>query len=134
MRKNRRNRNIPCPFKVGDQIRPVAMFEHHDYRRGESYEVVQIDPNDSTLQARDEHGQTGAWIRWCDCDKHNEIGWEWLKGQLSVEALELLAAFDGVQNLKLRQEVRIALVAQLPGLRDKVLDACVSLESKSNSL
>ena len=54
---------MPCPFKPGDRIRPIAMFEHHDYRRGESYEVVRIDSNDSTLNARDEHGRIGAWIR-----------------------------------------------------------------------
>ena len=122
---------MPCPFKPGDRIRPIAMFEHHDYRRGESYEVVEIDPNDSTLKARAEHGQTGAWIRWRDCEKFNDIGWEWLKGQLSAEALELLTAFDGLQNLKLRPEVRIALVEQVPVLKDKVLDACVALESKT---
>jgi hypothetical protein len=131
MRRHNRNRSMPCPFKPGDRIRPIAMFEHHDYRRGESYEVIEIDPNDSTLKARAEHGQTGSWIRWRDCEKFNDIGWEWLKGQLSAEALELLTAFDGLQNLTLRSEVRIALVEQVPALKDKVLDACVALESKT---
>lgn len=131
MRPLRRNRKPPCPFKEGERIRPIAMFEHHDYRRGESYEVVSIDPGDSTLKARDEHGQTGRWIRWCDCEKFNEIGWDWLKGQLSAETLELLAAFDGLQNLKLRAEVRIALVERMPALKGKLLDACVALESKT---
>ena len=131
MRQRRRNSNTPCPFKAGDRIRPIAMFEHHDYRRGESYEVVQIDSNDSTLRARDEHGRTGKWIRWHDCEMFNEIGWEWLKGELSAEALELLSAFDGLQTLRLRPEIRIALVERLPALKEKVLDACVALESKT---
>lgn len=132
MKNNRRNRLKNCPFNVGDRIRPIAMFEHHNYRRGESYEVVEIDPNDSTLKARDEHGDIGHWIRWDDCEKSNNIGWDWLKGQLSAEALELLSAFDGLQSLTLRPEVRIALVSQLPRLKEKILDACVSLESESN--
>jgi len=134
MKRNRRNNpsNQPCPFCIGDRIRPIAMFECHDYRRGESYEVVEIDPNDSTLKARDEHGQIGRWIRWCDCERFNEIGWVWLKGQLPAETLELLAAFDGLQTLKLRPELRIALVQQVTGLKDKVLDACVALESTPN--
>lgn len=131
MKQRRRIRNMPCPFKPGDRIRPTAMFEHHDYRRGESYEVVQIDPNDSTLQARDEHGRVGHWIRWRDCEMFNEIGWEWLKGQLSAETLELLSAFDGLQNLKLRPEIRIALVERLPALKEKVLDVCVALETRT---
>ena len=132
MRHSRRKQRIPCPFKVGDRIRPIDMFECHDYRRGECYEVMEIDHRDGTLNARDEHGRTGAWIRWRDCEKDDSIGWEWLKGQLSSDTLELLAAFDGLQNLKLRPEVRIALVRQLPDLKEKLLNACVSLESKSN--
>lgn len=131
MRQRRRNRNTSCPFKPGDRIRPIAMFEHHDYRRGESYEVVEIDTGDSTLKARDEHGQVGAWILWCDCEMFNDIGWDWLKGHLSAEALELLSAFDGLQTLKLRPEVRMALVERLPALKEKVLDACVALESRN---
>ena len=134
MRRQKRIRPITSPFRIGDRICPIAMFDHHDYRRGESYTVVEIDPNDSTLKARDEHGQNGRWIRWCDCEKFNEIGWEWLKGQLSAEALELLTAFDGLQNLKLRPQVRMALVNHLPGLKDKVLDACVALEPKTNEV
>jgi len=131
-RKSRRPRNTaPCQFKTGDRIRPIAMFENHDYRRGESYEVVDIDPNDQTLRARDEHGNTGRWIRWCDCEAFADIGWEWLKGQLSAEALELLAAFDGLQTLKLRPDLRIALMSGIPSLKSRVLEACVSLESKT---
>lgn len=105
------------------------MFEHHDYRRGESYEVVRIDPSDGTLKARDYHGDTGSWIRWADCEKCNDIGWDWLKGQLSAEALELLSAFDGLNTLTLRPDVRCALAGQVPALKDKVLDACLALES-----
>jgi hypothetical protein len=131
MRQLRRNNNTPCPFKVGDRILPIDKFEHHDYRRGESYVVVEIDGGDSTLKARDEHGQTGRWIRWRDCEKFNDIGWEWLKGQLSVEALELLSAFDGLQTLRLRPEIRIALVERLPALKEKVIDACVAPESRT---
>lgn len=131
MRHHKRNRNMPCPFKPGDRIRPTAMSEHHNYRRGESYEVIEIDPNDYTLKARDGHGQTGRWIRWRDCEMFNEIGWEWLKGQLSAEALELLSAFDGLQTLRLRHEIRIALVERLPALKEKVIDACVALESRT---
>lgn len=109
------------------------MFEHHDYRHGESYEVVQIDPNDATLQARDEHGQTGRWIRWRDCEATADIGWEWLKGQLAAETLELLAAFDGLQTLKLRPDIRIALIQQVPSLKERVLAACESMDTPATT-
>lgn len=134
MKRHRRNRSHSsqsCPFHVGERIRPIAMFEAHDYRRGEIYQVVNIDENDSTLQARDRAGQMMRWIRWVDCEKVDEIGWEWLKGQLSADALELLAAFDGLDTLTLRPEIRAALIQQVPGLKDKVLDACVALENQT---
>jgi hypothetical protein len=133
IRRNNRQSSHSCPFRVSERIRPIAMFDCHDYRRGESYEVVNIDTNDSTLQARDEHGQLGRWIRWRDCEKFDDIGWEWLKGQLSADALEILSAFEGLNNLTLRPELRVALIQQVPGLKDKVLDACVAFETKSNN-
>ena len=129
MRHHRRHRNAACPFKPGDRIRPTAMFAHHDYQRGETYEVVDIDRNDSTLRARDVAGNTRSWIRWQDCEPAEEIGWDWLKGQLSAEALELLSAFDGLQSLKLRPDLRAALVKQVPALKERVLDACEALET-----
>ena len=124
----RRNRNVPCQFKTGDRIRAIAMFEHHDYRRDESYEVVHIDTNDQTLQARDENGQVGHWIRWRDCEGADDLGWEWLKGQLPAEALELLSAFDGLGSLKLRADLRVALIQEIPSLKARVLDVCATLD------
>ena len=118
-----------CPFKPGDIIHPTDMFKHHGYRRGESYEVVNIDPNDSTLRAKDKQGNLGSWIRWCDCALSNTIGWEWLKGQLSSEALEILAAFEGLETLKLRPDLRIALITRMPMLKERVLEAAISSET-----
>ena len=131
--RHRRKTTTPCPFAIGSRIRPIAMFDHHDYRRGENYEVTAIDPNDSTLQARDEHGQTGRWIRWRDCEAASEIGWDWLKGQLPAAALELLSAFDGLQTLKLRPDIRIALIQQTPNLKERVLAACEALEASATT-
>lgn len=108
------------------------MFGHHDYNQGENYEVVEIDRSDSTLKARNAQGSVLNWICWRDCEAYNEIGWEWLKGQLSVEALEILSAFDGLNFLKLREEIRIALIQNVPNLKEQVLHACLALESQKN--
>lgn len=129
----RRSGSATCPFKVGERIRPIAKFDCHDYRRGESYEVTEIDPRDSTLRARDANGQTGSWIRWNDCEKADEIGWDWLKGELSAEALELLSAFDGLSRLRLRPDLRVALVASVPDLKGRILDTCTALETTSTN-
>jgi hypothetical protein len=118
-----------CPFKIGARIRPIAMFEHHRYKPDENYVVTQIDTNDRTLVARNAEGRVGRWIRWCDCESIDGIGWDWLKGVLPADALELLSAFDGVQLLALRSDIRKALVAQAPELKGRILNACEALES-----
>jgi hypothetical protein len=129
----RRISNQPCKFKIGDRIRATAMFDRHDYRRDETYEVVEIDHNDSTLRARDETGAVGRWIRWQDCDVSDEIGWDWLKGQLPAETLELMSAFDGLGTLKLRADLRVAIIQHLPALKVRVIEACAELEANAAS-
>jgi hypothetical protein len=121
---------MTCPFRIGGRIRPIAMFEHHRYKPGGIGVVTQIDANDRTLKASDAEGRVGRWIRWCDCESVDQIGWDWLKGELPAAALELLAAFDGLQSLTLRRDVSQALVAQAPELKARILGACEALENQ----
>lgn len=129
MRRKSRSATKACPFKPGDRIRAVAMFEHHDYEGGRNYTVRDIDPNDSTLRALDENGKRGSWIRWDDCRSVSEIGWDWLKGRLPAESLELLSAFNGLERLKLRQDVTFALVSEIPSLKQRILGLTETLET-----
>ena len=104
------------------------MFEHHNYEQGKTYLVVDIDKNDYTLRARDETGNVGTWIRWADCAIIQDIGWHWLKEQLPPDALALLSAFDGLERLKLRDDVIYALVSEVPSLRKGILASAAKLE------
>jgi hypothetical protein len=126
----RRQSNQSYPFKVGDKIRAIAAFGHHGYEPARCYTVTSVDGNDSTLKARDSTGSEGNWIKWCDCQKTNGIGWDWLKTILPAEALDLLAAFDGLENLELREDLRNRLVLQIPGLHDKILLAMADEETQ----
>jgi len=133
-RSNRRHplHNSPsvCPFRPGDSIQAISMFDCHDYVRGKTYTVVRIDPNDSTLNAKDSTGKVHGWIRWQDCQLSHHIGWDWLKTKLSSEALELLLAFDGLQRLRLRDDVALALIQGIPSLKDRVIGCTAKLESE----
>lgn len=115
--------NKVAPFQVGDKICAIAAFGHHSYEPGRSYTVTTIDTDDQTLKARNSTGNEGNWINWCDCQKFAEIGWDWLKKVLPSEALDLLAAFDGLEHLSLREDLRNRLVLQIPGLHEKILIA-----------
>jgi hypothetical protein len=124
----RRRSNTPAPFKVGDKIRPISAFGHHSYEPGRCYTVVRLDESDQTLMARDASGREGNWIKWCDCRKTNDIGWDWLKTVLPAEALDLLSAFEGLEHLDLRDDLRNRLLLQIPGLHDKILQAMTEEE------
>lgn len=128
MRPDQPNDHMPFPYQAGDRIRPLAGFGRHGYRRGECYQVVEIDSDNRTLRAHDVNGRIGQWIRWCDCGLFDEIGWDWLKNHLSAEAVELLSAFDGVESLKLRPDLRIALVHRIPELKTRIPDVTRSRE------
>lgn len=132
-RNHRRNQfhhsSASCPFKEGDRIQAVDKFDCHDYLRGEIYTVIDIDPNDCTLRASGPRGEMSSWIRWNDCRAAYQIGWDWLKGQLPSETLELLLAFDGLSRLRLRHDVSLALVEGIPSLKERIIGCTAKLES-----
>lgn len=130
--QNRRNRKVPksCPFQIGTRIRICSIFEHLDYQQGRTYFVVDIDDDDYTLRAQDELGKVGSWIRWADCIPLEGIGWDWLKDRLSPEARSLMSAFDGLDRLQLRDDVSLALLDEIPSLKEGIL----SIVSKTKAI
>ena len=102
------------------------------YQLGRSYTVVRVDPNDSTLVAVDSEGNEGSWIKWDLCAPASaDINWAWLKAHLPAEALELLSGFEGLENLRLRDEIRDRILLQLPNLKERILAAQVQLEEEN---
>jgi hypothetical protein len=125
----RRRSSDNAPFKEGNKIIAIGGFGHHGYEPGRYYTVISVDSSDQTVKAKSNTGSEGGWIKWCDCKKANDIGWDWLKTVLPAEALDLLAAFDGVENLLLREDLRNRLVMQIPALHDKILGALADEEA-----
>ena len=101
------------------------------YERGKTYVIVRVDPNDNTLVAADSQGKEGSWISWRHCELcAHDINWNWLKAHLSSEALELLSAFENLENLRLKDDIRDQILLQLPNLKDRILSAQVQLEEQ----
>ena len=107
------------PAPVGTRIRIIANHNHHHYRNGGIYRVHQ-DDGDGTFKAIDEAGVTGDYLRWEDCQRAG-LGWEWIRGQLDARSLDLLGAFEGLENLTLRQNVETRLILGIPNLADRIL-------------
>jgi hypothetical protein len=116
-------------FKAGDRIRAISAFGHHSYQPGITYIVTQVDSGDSTLRARDSSGTVGNWIKWADCCFAHNIGFDWLKTVLPPEALDILSAFDGLDHLSLREEIRDQLVLKIPNLHARILETQANQEA-----
>lgn len=109
-------------------LRPVSGYEP-----GRVYVVIRVDPMDHTLMAVDRDGNEGGWVKWEDCTAAGDpISWAWLKERLSGEALELLSAFDGVEELRLKDEIRDRILIDLPNLKQRILDAQIELEEEQS--
>jgi hypothetical protein len=105
------------------------------YDTSKTYTVLRVDPNDNTLIAVDSEGREGSWIKWDNCVlATGDINWTWLKGQLSADALELLSAFEGLEALRLRDEIRDHILLQLPGLKDRILHSQIQLEEQNGRI
>ena len=101
------------------------------YQPGKIYTIERIDASDNTLIAKDTSGKEGRWIKWSECVCATpDVNWEWLKGQLPGEILELLSAFNGLENLRLKNEVRDYILLQLPQLKERILQAQVALDEQ----
>jgi hypothetical protein len=122
--------NSPQPKQRIKVTRPSRGYEC-----GKTYTIVRVDESDNTLIATDSEGKEGSWIKWDYCVQANgEIGWSWLKGQLSADALELLSAFENLETLRLKDEIRDHILLQLPGLKDRILNSQIQIEEESHAV
>ena len=111
--------------RVGQRIRTSNV---QGYERSKTYTVSCVDPGDNTLRATDSTGREGNWIKWSQCREVGpDISWEWLKSQIPGDVLELLSAFNGLENLQLRPEVRDHILLQLPDLKRRILESQLAL-------
>jgi hypothetical protein len=101
------------------------------YELNKVYRVVRVDNNDDTLVGEDADGKEGSWIKFDVCVPAGpNVSWEWLKGQLPGEVLELLSAFEGLDGLRLKSEVRDHILMQLPNLKERILSAQIAMEDQ----
>lgn len=114
------------PAPIGTRIQVIANRNNHHYRVGSIYRVSHVD-SDGTFKAVDENGIEGDYLRWRDCEAVG-LGWEWLRDHLDPRSLDLLSAFDGLQNLRLRHEVESRVILAIPKLADEILTLLPEVE------
>ena len=108
------------PAKVGARVRVIANNGDHNYPVGSICSVVLVD-SDGTFKARMPDGQVGTWLRWRDCRPAMLSLWDLLKTDLPTDIRLFLAAFDGIEDIELKEEVVDAILAQLPDLDERIV-------------
>lgn len=115
------------PAPIGTRIQVVSK-NHHHYQVGGVYRVHQVD-GDGTFKAIDDLGIEGDYLRWQDC-RPIGLGWEWIREHLDARSLDLLSAFDGLENLRLRDEVETKIITSIPNLAEAILDHLPAVEEE----
>lgn len=116
------------PAPIGTRIQIISNTNFHNYRVGNFYRVHEVD-GDGTFKAIDDLGVEGDFLRWSDC-RPGGIGWEWLRSQLDARSLDLLSAFDGVENLSLREDVETIAVRSIPNLADAIVNLLPAVDEE----
>ena len=115
------------PAPIGTRIQVLSNDNQHNYRIGSVHRVHQVH-SDGTFNAIDEQGIEGDFLMWKDCEPVG-IGWEWIREHLDAHSLDLLSAFDGLQNLRLRESVETAVITSIPNLADTILRRLPEVEA-----
>lgn len=115
--------------KVGNRFSVSSNVE--DYQPGKIYVVSRVDPTDNTLKGtEDGSGRELLWVAW---DRvrliTSEIGWDWLKTQLPDDVLEILSAFDGLDQLTLKTHIRDQIVRSTPNLLQRILISKMEIDN-----
>ncbi len=119
-------------WPLGSQIYVIGNVNNHNYTVGKAYIVAEID-DDGTLRARDpESGVVGNWLRWQDVDSTAPIGWQWVRTVLPPEVVLFLEAFEGIDQITLREPMKARLMQRLPSLFDAILDESKKMRAEES--
>ncbi|MGE0432837.1 MAG: hypothetical protein AB7K09_07685 [Planctomycetota bacterium] len=119
-------------LKPGDSVR--IRGNNIGYESGRTYIVVAVD-TDGTFRARDaQTGRIGGWCQVSDAEPASCIGWEFLREHLPEEAVALLGAFDGVEGIRLRDEVKDRILLRVRGLDRLIVEEAAAAESEGQAL
>jgi hypothetical protein len=121
------------PYPIGTKVRLRKEHQESGMDHSTTYTIGQVDCSDSTYRVRSPDGALKSWISFTSLQPATGIGWDFLKEALPGEALDILAAFKGLDALELDDQVIHHILSNLPDLQDRILEAVHSLESEASA-
>jgi hypothetical protein len=101
----------------------------HGVKVGCRMVISHVDERDKTVRGYVEGSTRVAdWLPWRDIEPVG-FGWDYVRSQLPPEMVTLLSACEGVRCLALNDEIRLAVLASLPDLRERIAEAVREVEA-----
>jgi tetratricopeptide (TPR) repeat protein len=100
--------------KVGELYR--VKHPSNGYMEGTIYEIIRVDQSDKTVKMVDNGGKTGSWVSWDNLISASKLRLKSLLKHLPSESKVFLSAFDGLDKLFLKEEVKDALILSITDL------------------
>jgi len=120
------------PYPIGLKVRLRKDHQENGLDHSTTYTIGQVDCSDSTYRVRGSDGALKSWISFSALQPATAIGWDFLKDALPGEALDLLAAFKGLDSLELDDQVVHHILSNLPDLQERILSAVHHLEAETS--
>lgn len=118
-------------WPLGSRVFIIGNANNHNYVVGKAYLVAEID-DDGTFRAKDpETGVVGNWLRWHDVDSVAPVGWQWVRTVLPPEVVTFLEAFDGIEEIRLKETMKARLMQRLPNLFDAILEESTQMADEA---
>lgn len=112
-------------YPVGTRVYVVSNTNDHNYTVGRAYVITEVD-DDGTFKARDpDSGVVGNWLRWKDIDIVPPLGWDFCKGVLPPEVVTFLSAFQGIESIRIRDDIKTRILRKIPNLYDAIMEEAV---------
>jgi len=115
---------------VGQCVSIARNSGRHGGKVGSRMVISKVDDSDNTVRGFVDGSATVAdyWVPVRDIDPIG-FGWDYVRRHLPPEVVTLLSACEGVRCLALNDEIRLAVLASLPDLRERIAEAVREVEA-----
>jgi hypothetical protein len=114
---------------VGQCVTIARNSGRHGGQVGSRMVITRVDDNDNTVRGYVDGSASVAdyWVPWDDLEPVG-FGWDYVRTHLPPEVVTILSACDGVRNLALNDGIRLAVMASLPDIRERITEAVRHVE------
>lgn len=116
--------------RIGECVVVVRNGGRHDQQPGQLLTIYHVDSDDETVRAFPGGAKVAVdgWIPWADLEPVR-FGWDFIREHLPPDVSTALGACTGIEATGLNRDVKLAIIASLPDLKQRVEAAALAVEA-----